>query len=79
MAKLVGGVALLVPLPRWIKEWTYAGFTIDFGSAVIAHLAVGDPLSAVVTPVVGLLILMTSYASYHRYYFGAPNGDRADD
>ncbi|PSQ74675.1 MAG: hypothetical protein BRD36_01665 [Bacteroidetes bacterium QH_7_64_110] len=59
--------ALLVPLPRWLKEWTYAGFTIDFGSATIAHLAVGDPLSDVVTPVVALVVLLTSYVSYHRY------------
>ena len=67
IAKLVGGMALLVPLPRWLKEWTYAGFTIDFGSATIAHLAVGDPLSDVVTPVVALVVLLTSYVSYHRY------------
>lgn len=67
VAKLVGGVALLVPLPRWLKEWTYAGFTIDFGSAIIAHLAVGDPLSAAVTPIVAVIILVTSYVSYHRH------------
>ena len=68
IAKLVGGMALLVPLPRWLKEWTYAGFTTDFGSAAIAHLAVGDPLSDVATPVVALVVLLTSYVSYHRYY-----------
>lgn len=68
IAKLVGGVALLVPLPRWLKEWTYAGFTIDFGSAVIAHLTVGDPISSIITPVVALAVLMTSYAAYHQYY-----------
>lgn len=71
IAKLVGGVALLVPLPRSLKEWTYAGFTIDFGSAVIAHLTVGDPISATVMPVVGLVILMTSYTTYHRYVLDA--------
>jgi len=68
IAKLVGGLALLVPLPRWVKEWTYAGFTIDLGSAFIAHLAVGDPGSTLVMPVVGFLLLMVSYASYHQYY-----------
>lgn len=73
VAKLVGGVALLVPLPRWLKEWTYAGFTIDFGSAVIAHLAVGDPLSSVVTPVVALALLWTSYAGYYQHVL-APDG-----
>lgn len=76
IAKLVGGVALLVPLPRWLKEWTYAGFTIDFGSALIAHLAVGDPLTSAVTPVVALLLLLTSYASYHRYILGAADSDQ---
>ena len=67
IAKIVGGAALLVPLPRWIKEWTYAGFTIDFVSAIIAHLAVGDPLSSTVVPFVAIVILMTSYTTYHRY------------
>jgi len=76
IAKLVGGVALLVPLPRWLKEWTYAGFTIDFGSALIAHLAVGDPLTSAVTPVVALLLLLTSYASYHRYILGTADSDQ---
>ncbi|MFB6098130.1 MAG: DoxX family protein [Salinibacter sp.] len=66
IAKIVGGAGLLVPPPRALTEWTYAGFTIDFGSALIALLAVDDPLSSVVTPVGELLILMTFYASYHR-------------
>lgn len=75
IAKLVGGAALLVPLPRWLKEWTYAGFTIDFGSALIAHLAVGDPISATVMPGVGLVILMTSYTTYHRYVLDTSDGE----
>lgn len=74
IAKLAGGVALLVPLPRWLKEWTYAGFTIDFASAIIAHLAMGDPLSDVVTPSVVLALLWTSYASYHWHVL-APADD----
>ena len=41
-AKLLGVVLLLAPVPAWLKEWAYAGFAIDLGSAVIAHLAVGD-------------------------------------
>ena len=76
IAKLVGGVALLVPLPRWLKEWTYAGFAIDFGSALIAHLAVGDPLTSAVTPMVALIILLTSYMSYHRYILGMADSDQ---
>lgn len=70
IAKLVGGMALLAPLPRWMKEWTYAGFSIDFGSAFIAHLVVGDPAVSLIMPVVGFFLLMVSYVSYHQYYLG---------
>jgi hypothetical protein len=41
-AKLIGVVLLLAPVPPRLKEWAYAGFAIDLGSAIIAHLAVGD-------------------------------------
>jgi hypothetical protein len=40
--KLLGVVLLLAPVPARLKEWAYAGFAIDLGSAIIAHLAVGD-------------------------------------
>lgn len=42
LAKLVGIVLLLAPVPARLREWSYAGFAIDLGSALIAHLAVGD-------------------------------------
>jgi len=41
-AKLLGVVLLLGPVPARLKEWAYAGFAITLGSALIAHLAVGD-------------------------------------
>ena len=42
LAKLLGVVLLLAPVPSRLKEWAYAGFAIDLGSALLAHLAVGD-------------------------------------
>jgi hypothetical protein len=41
-AKLLGVVLLLAPTPARLKEWAYAGFAITLGSALIAHLSVGD-------------------------------------
>jgi hypothetical protein len=41
-AKLLGVVVLLAPVPVRLKEWAYAGFAITLGSALIAHLSVGD-------------------------------------
>src|SRR5713226_5781614 len=42
LAKLAGVVLLLAPVPARLKEWAYAGFAFDLGSALIAHLSVGD-------------------------------------
>src|SRR2546427_8946327 len=41
-AKLLGMVMLIAPVPAPLKEGAYAGFAIDLGSALIAHLSVGD-------------------------------------
>ena len=40
--KLAGILVLLLPAPDRLKEWAYAGFAITLGSALVAHLAVGD-------------------------------------
>ncbi len=45
-AKLIGVAMLIAPLPDRVKEWAYAGFAIDLASALIAHWAVGDGVSA---------------------------------
>jgi hypothetical protein len=42
LAKLLGVVLLLTPVPARLKEWAYAGFAITLASALIAHLSVGD-------------------------------------
>jgi len=41
-AKLLGVVLLLAPVPARLKEWAYAGFAITLGSALMAHLAIGE-------------------------------------
>src|SRR3954468_14559502 len=41
-AKFLGVVLLLAPVPARLKEWAYAGFAINLGSALIAHLSLGD-------------------------------------
>jgi hypothetical protein len=42
LAKILGVVLLLAPVPARLKEWAYAGFAITLASALIAHFAVGD-------------------------------------
>jgi hypothetical protein len=42
VAKFLGVLLLLAPVPARLKEWAYAGFAITLGSALLAHLSVGD-------------------------------------
>ena len=42
LAKLLGVVLILAPVPARLKEWAYAGFAITLASALIAHFSVGD-------------------------------------
>ena len=42
LAKLLGIALILAPVPARLKEWAYAGFAFTLGSALLAHLAVGD-------------------------------------
>ena len=67
IAKLIGAVLLLVPISTRIKEWVYAGFSIVFISAFIAHLVSGDPVSATIMPLILFVVLMISYFTLHKY------------
>ncbi|MFN8095350.1 MAG: DoxX family protein [Vicinamibacteria bacterium] len=65
-AKIVGVVVLLAPLPARLKEWAYAGFAIDLGSALVAHLAVGDPPTAWAWAAGTLVLWALSYVFWRR-------------
>jgi hypothetical protein len=61
-AKILGVLALLIPgVPRKVKEFAYAGFTITLISASIAHFSSGDSMMFVVDPLLFLMLLAVSY------------------
>lgn len=65
-AKLIGATILIVPLfSNRIKEWAYAGFTIVFISAIIAHISI-EGFSTVINPVVSLSLLAISYLYFNK-------------
>jgi uncharacterized membrane protein YphA (DoxX/SURF4 family) len=66
ITKIIGAILLLAPLAARVKEWAYAGFTIVFISAFIAHSASGDPISYRIMPVIFLALLAISYITYHK-------------
>ena len=66
-AKLLGALALILPwTPSKIIEFTYAGFSIMFISAFIAHLSSGVTLEEIVSPIIALIILAVSYIYYAK-------------
>ena len=66
LAKLLGVALLLAPAPARLKEWAYAGFAFDLGSALIAHLAVGDRVAAWGWPVGTGALWGLSYVFWRR-------------
>ncbi len=66
VAKLIGAILLLLPVPGRVKEWTYAGFAITFLSAAVAHVVSGDPVSVQVRPIIFLVLLVVSYILLQR-------------
>lgn len=60
--KLLGVAVLLAPGLGRLKEWAYAGFTINLTSAAVAHYMVGDPITDAIPPIVMLTLALTSWA-----------------
>ena len=65
-AKLLGVALLLAPVPARLKEWAYAGFAIIVGSALIAHLSVGDGPEAWVYAAASGVLWGLSYFFWRR-------------
>jgi hypothetical protein len=60
--KLLGVTAIAAPgLPR-LKEWAYAGFTINLTSAFVSHLAAGDRVADWAGSIMLLAFVMVSWA-----------------
>ena len=60
--KILGGIVVLLPGTPRLKEWAYAGMTINLTSAVASHIVVGDPVGESVVPLVILAIVAASWA-----------------
>lgn len=65
-AKLLGVLTLLAPVAVRLKEWAYAGFAITLGSALLAHVAVGDGPNAWGWAAGTAVLWVLSYVSWRR-------------
>jgi hypothetical protein len=61
VAKILGVIAVVQPVYKTIKEWAYAGFTIDFIGAMVSGIYATDSIAIVVVPLVFLAVMFLSY------------------
>jgi uncharacterized membrane protein YphA (DoxX/SURF4 family) len=59
--KVLGGIAIVAPGFRRLKEWTYAGIFFDLSGAFASHLAVGDGVANFAPPLLLAIALLVSY------------------
>jgi hypothetical protein len=60
--KLLGGGVVLLPGLALIKEWAYAGMIFDLTGASASHVASGDDVRHIVTPLVLAVLVVASWA-----------------
>ncbi len=66
VAKILGGITILVPgFPR-LKEWAYAGLAFDVLGAIYSFIAIGLGFAAWAPVLIFVLVLGCSYVLYHK-------------
>jgi DoxX-like protein len=65
-AKFLGVLVILLPMFKTLKEWAYAGLMFDLIGAFYSHLSVGDRPKDWIFAVVGVFLVLSSYAVYRR-------------
>lgn len=66
VAKLLGVGALLLPVPRVLREWAYAGFTFDVLGATVSLLATGEAGLGALAPLFVFGLILLSYRGWHK-------------
>ena len=62
----IGGLILIIPMWKRIKEWAYVALGITYLSALIAHLSVDGVKAGSFAPLITFAILLFSYIYYHK-------------
>jgi uncharacterized membrane protein len=64
--KLLGGIVLVIPRFRVVKEWAYAGIVFDLSGAAVSNAVSGMPVFHVVAPVVLMAMAIVSWVLMSR-------------
>lgn len=61
VAKILGAIAIIQSRFRAVKEWAYAGFTIDYISASASYYFTTRDIPSMIFPMIFLAVLFVSY------------------
>ncbi len=64
VAKVLGGIAILIPAFPRLKEWAYAGLFFDLLGATYSFVAKGATIAQVIPMAAFIAILFVSYAMH---------------
>jgi hypothetical protein len=64
IAKVLGVLAILLPISARIKEWAYAGLVFDLIGATVSIIAIGKPDWMFMA--LPLFLAVASYVFYHK-------------
>jgi uncharacterized membrane protein YphA (DoxX/SURF4 family) len=68
IGSFIGGLILIIPMWKRLKEWGYVALGIVYLSALIAHLFVDGVILGSFAPLINFAILLVSYIYYHKVY-----------
>jgi hypothetical protein len=66
VARFLALVAIFTPKFPRLKEWAYAGLVFDVIGAIYSQVAVGNPLSYTIFPLIILGVIIGSYYFHHK-------------
>jgi uncharacterized membrane protein YphA (DoxX/SURF4 family) len=66
IGSFLGGLIILIPLWKRLKEWNYVALGIMYLSAFIGHLALDGFGSNAIQAIITFGILVVSYIYYHK-------------
>lgn len=68
VAKIMGSIVIIQTKFKAIKEWAYAGFTIDYISAAASYYFVNRDAFGILIPMVFLVVMFASYFLWKKAY-----------
>jgi len=66
VARILALIAIFTPKFPRLKEWAYAGLVFDVIGATYSQIAVGNPLTHTIFPIIILGVIFGSYYFHHK-------------